>query len=667
MGQLIDVPYVRLEGMKSSGDSKQRYIKLFQSEWWHLPGSLVLCSLGYVLLSEPWARPFTIENDNLNLRLPISYFTSRSLREGVLPLWDPFSGGGAPIHTLFSSVVITPTFIFSHIVTTSVEFASYLESMLVTGIAFLGMWVLLSRSLRWYQFVGSLAYALSGYMIFQNYLNVEGAYSAAAIPWIFIGLAKGTSTRAGAYGCLAFGVAVATTSGYLGMNILGIYPITMWLLLTSADEFRRRRTTWNELRNFGFRIAMAIMLGALPLVFPIVETVRNGYLGVFTSRDINPYAGSVKISSILTLIGTFGLDPTNQDQWGGGPAILFVPFVVLYLIVVSLRKRVSGMMPTLVTAVVTYILLLSNKYPFVELVHSVLPGWNSIRYHGWLTIYIVFFILYAGALGSSKAESSRGGLLPPRHVIYLSLITTTISIFVAGGEDKYLIVAIGAVGLITVYKKIFTLSLISIAILQIVAATAGIGNPWPFSRDAREVALISKTIEDSTNSAQIIGDKRIISDDRFTNAHYFLLQPSVFAYQPGIHPISSRVFASGRSELLENYIISNSEIPINVQVLQISSNEFQVKVLGAAQTAQATIPYSANWRLSVNGTERIPSQSEIGFIEVGAIKSGDIVKLEYRPIYALPLILLGWGSWCIMIVCVVVEICRSNCSKKRGD
>jgi hypothetical protein len=608
------------------------------------------CIVGFIALSQPWSRPFPIENDNLVLRLPMSFLISTSIRHGVIPLWDPYSGGGAPIFTVFSSFALSPIYLVTIALTRSVVRAAFLESIFITCLAYVGMALVLRLAPFWYRQIGALSYALSGYMLIQNYLNIEGAYSAAAIPWIFFGLIEIKHERFLGVASIAFGVAVSSTGGYLGMNILGIYPLAMWIAWDRIKANLSGAAGWRDHVSYFTSLLTGLILGLIPISYSIAETMHHGYFTGFLTRKIDPYSGSASLSSIMTLFGSFGLDTTVQDSWGGAVVMIFVPFAIIYLIWRGIRAGSHEVIGPIVISLVTFILLLSRKYPIIEGIHSSLPGWKSIRYHGWLSIYVVFFLIFAGSISAQEYESGTRGkhVFIPGAVFATSIAFALISLTLSGKSWLLSVGVVVVAALVIARYRFSTSALVLIALIQVVISAVTPQNNWPSARGAEEVVGISNLFAKAEDGFPPVGESRLIGDPRLGwNGHYFLKSASIFAYQPGIHPRMSNAIEAGKSEILEHFVLTIKDSPVSAKIQDFRPNYMRVVIPNSftEQALQITVPYSSNWKAVING-ERTPIlRSKNDFIEIQNVPPGSDIALTYRPPYAGVLLSIGLLAW----------------------
>ncbi len=553
--------------------------------------------------------------------------------------------------------------------------AAFLESMIITCLAYVGMALVLRRAPCWYRQIGALSYALSGYILIQNYLNIEGAYSAAALPWIFFGLVEIKHERWLGVASIAFGVALSSTGGYLGMNILGIYPLAMWIAWDRIKLKLSGEADWRDDVNYFSYLLTGLILGLIPISYSIAETIHHGYFTGFLTRKIDPYSGSVSLPSIVTLFGSFGLDTTIQDSWGGGVVMIFVPFAVIYLIWRGIRAGGREVIGPVVISLLTFILLLSRKYPMIEAIHSFLPGWKSIRYHGWLSIYVVFFLIFAGSISAREYESGLRGkpIFIPRAVFATSIALAMISLALSGKSWIYSVGVVLVAALVIARYRFSTSALVLVALIQVVISAVTPQNNWPNARGAEEVVGISNLFAKAEEGFPPSSESRLIGDPSLGwNGHYFLKAASVFAYQPGIHPKMSHVIEAGKSEILEHFVLTITDSPVSAEVQDFRSNFMRVVIPSSfsEQTLQITVPFSSNWKVAINGERTSILRSKNDFIEIQNVPPGSDIALTYRPPYARALISIGLLAWIGIGVLAVVgslQYRRSRSSSVRDD
>jgi len=176
--------------------------------------------------------PFPILHDNAFLGLPTRFLISASLRSGIFPLWDPYIGAGVPLHSIYTSIGLSPI-IWALSLLRKYDTALFiLEILALNFLGFTGMWLWLkTRSSTFIACLGALSYSLSPYLLFQAKINLEAMGSAVAIPWICLGAYQISKQNSIGVAVLAGGLGLAFTSGYLGTNVLMLELLGIWALL----------------------------------------------------------------------------------------------------------------------------------------------------------------------------------------------------------------------------------------------------------------------------------------------------------------------------------------------------------------------------------------------------------------------------------------------------
>jgi hypothetical protein len=187
-------------------------IKTKNTKTWIMYGIIIIGTLAP--LARYWLAGLTlIHRDQTGQYAPLRWMISQALREGRLPLWNPYCATGMPYMADIMHGVLHPFSLLAALISPGNDLdllvGAYILSAAI-GAAVLARSMGASRSAS---VLAAFAYGLSGYTLSMtsNMVNLAGAGS---VPWILAGL-RYTACRqsAAAFAAGAFAVAAGAFSG----------------------------------------------------------------------------------------------------------------------------------------------------------------------------------------------------------------------------------------------------------------------------------------------------------------------------------------------------------------------------------------------------------------------------------------------------------------------
>ena len=289
-------------------------------------GTFLLCGLIAVYQSiffyyfGQFNTPFPITHDNAFLGLPTRFLISISLRSGIFPMWDPYIGAGVPLNTVYTAIGLSPIVWLLSLLRKYDIVLFIFEILALNLLAFAGMWLWLKTKSSWLiSLLGALSYGLSPFMIFQSKINLEAIGSAAALPWICLGVYQISKQNSIGIACLAGGLGLAFTSGYLGMNVLMLELLMIWAGFLVCCKYLSPDTSQHlslhKAKNIGLYLLASVTLFLLVMCIPISETFTNLTVDFFTKRAIDPFTASVQLDSLANLFDN-QVNPFLSDPFG---------------------------------------------------------------------------------------------------------------------------------------------------------------------------------------------------------------------------------------------------------------------------------------------------------------------------------------------------------------
>ena len=591
--------------------------------------------------------PF-LKHDNILFELPRQVLMAREFQWGNFVLWDPFTFAGAPFHGVFTSSGLG---VFALVFTLSgpmtVERLG-IEAMCAGVFAYVGIYHLLWRSEVWTRVIAALTVSASSFMIFQTTLNMEGAFTTAAIPWILLGATRiMEDDRRGVF-TFALGIAVATTSGYLGLNVLLFYPLTVFLIL---EVVLNRKSRMGQIL---VRLILAGTLGLFPATFGFIESVANGQLTGYFSRGIEVFASISPMSSRTILI------PVNANSFDLAPdgtqmVPLFIPAGILIGFgSVGLRRlwrQVTPYVGALLMAI-----LISVKLPMIfTKLREHIPFVEDVRYRSWLGGCLLIFIVAIAATGlrGSIISDSRKDWL----VALFAVAQGTSTMFVSGYK-------IHSMALLTVIFAYWILRrsnfkfvvLLGLTCSQIILGHLSLDRTNPSLNEVRTTRIVGQLIKQTQGKNAVAAPQTRVLDGRtlgIPNTHYYSQTASVFGYFPQVMPPIARIVESGKSEILEHFVVKEPGLVVEGRVNAFRANSFKFEVNDASirqQSVTVTFPYSPNFKIWVNDLEKQPHQSKEGLLRIDDVSNGDMLTVRYEPPYAVLFKIFIPMTWFILVV-----------------
>jgi hypothetical protein len=603
--------------------------------------------------------PFSnfLKHDNVLFELPRQMVFSRSIRSGDIALWDPYTYGGAPFHGVYTSSLLGIfglTFALLGLV--SVQWLG-IEALCAGMLGFAGSYLFFLQVDRWARVVCSVSFSASSFMMFQTTLNMEGAFSTASIPWICLGVRMILDDRRFSQFPFALGIAVATTSGYLGLNVLLVYPLSVYILLSLCEK--KSQVTLRVLR----RLVTGAIFGLIPSSFGLIESWTNGQVKGYFQRGLESYA-SISYASLRTIVLPVGANGFDLAPDGTQVVSLFIPAVVLCgFSIRALNRREAGLIPSFGALVCAF--FISVKLPdSLDTFRNSLPFVADVRYRTWIGGCIIFFLIASSSTGLRATQSlTHHRRLAVSGLIVLQGISTILS-----GASQLLSGFLIASALTFAYSKARPRQLlVMLAVAQLMLSHLSLDRSNPSLQEIETTRSVSELYNSSSERPfSHTPQKRVIDGKQngIQNAHYFTQSPAIFGYFPQVmHPISELI-ESGESDQLSHFVIASNGLEIAGQVTAFHPDRFQFKVGDTWEGDRliVTFPFSPNFHARVNGHRIKMVQSSSGLIQLEGVKANDLITLTYQPKYAAFYLFAIPLCWLIIAGGTLTSLRRLRCS-----
>jgi hypothetical protein len=630
--------------------------------------------------------PFPILHDNAFLGLPSRFLISISLRSGIFPLWDPYIGAGVPLHSIYTSIGLSPIVWALSLLRKYDTVLFILEILVLNFFGFAGMWFWLkTKSSTFISFLGALSYSLSPYLLFQAKINLEAMGSAVAIPWICLGAYQISKQNSIGVGVLAGGLGLAFTSGYLGINVLMLELLGIWALLLICIDFRTlvrfdlKKSQINVSVSIIYFLASSILCAFL-FSIPISETLINLNLDFFTKRNVDPFTASIQLESLKNLFDN-RVNPFIADPFGGHDVMLYVPSILMGGLIYGLYKPNRVIIATLLAFAITLMACLSKEYSVAKFLVSLLPGFKEIRFHAWLSILLVFFLITMGSLGLSKLyRDSQYGRTEYRPAILLTIIITTATYFTQSDRDwTYLFITtlISVASLISFQKIAISakpirlllsicVALLSLSQLYLASIRWDLeGFNKRFGVQTKEIQQRQREVIRNTLPTFTIppNTRDLFPEYPDSENEHYSKRPLVEGYLPQRNPAISKLIAEGQIGRLKYYAITSDARPIQYKLTSLTPNQFKIKFLEdlGNQSITITVPYSPNWKGYDNNRNPLNIQrNELGLMEIPSVNRENFISMEYEPKWLKLMLILTVCSWAFILIWPIYKILKSS-------
>jgi hypothetical protein len=345
----------------------------------------------------------TMKWDAMDIYLPWKYYTTECIRNGYLPLWNPFMNSGFPqmgdVNTWYPLSWIIA--LFGRYNATSLHF-EYLVHLYIAGV---GMYKVAQRySLsRPTGIVLASSYMLSGFFI-SNAQHVGWLVSAAWFPFIYYYFAQlHTAPRLATAAKLAFSAFMMFSGGYPGIFISTFYIV---LAITGYTIFRFvvRKEFYQLKRWMLFASLSAVFFMLLSAVVILCSldlsrhVIRGGGLP-FDNSAWGVLTGSLPPRAVLTFLFPYGATINNADFWKTDFSIINCYMGLIPLLLVSFavfRKEIPHKARIFIVVGVLFMLTaFAQEIPIRKWLYMYLPFMNLFRFSALFRIFAIFFFLLA--------------------------------------------------------------------------------------------------------------------------------------------------------------------------------------------------------------------------------------------------------------------------------
>jgi hypothetical protein len=352
------------------------------------------------------AERITPGSDMTNLFYPMKYFAQKTLRSGIIPLWNPWTFCGTPfLATLQSSPFYPLDFLIldPRNLALTINLYKVLHLWLLAYFFYLFLASEL-RLVRWAALLAAMVYPLSGFF----WGHTEHINQLAAITWFPLAVTLERSyLRSGKRAVLPALTLVYGVQWLAGHPQYSVYSgffllfyALCWLLLASGCSLagRLRKTLW---------VIAALAAG---FALSLVQTLPGQELARFSYRIFNDFEYAAGFSMKPAYLISF-LPPSSFSTYQSGLQQgdnlseygCYIGIVPLALVLVgayaALRKRKGEIVFFLLSALVALLFALGRYTPVFRLFYAALPPLGQFRVPARMLFLVSFLLLTVAAYG----------------------------------------------------------------------------------------------------------------------------------------------------------------------------------------------------------------------------------------------------------------------------
>jgi len=386
-----------------------------------------------VAIAAYWQVAFlqnSLKWDMLDCYLPWRYHVGECIRQGILPLWNPYTNAGYPIYADLRSVWYPETLIVG-LTTGYSNLTIHLLFILHISLAGLGFYRLSSKvAVHWKaSFLAAAAYMMSGFFVGHGQ-EMFGIIAATWIPWVlfyFISFLQ-LQQIADAIKTVLFAF-LLISGGYQAM-----WAILMYLMLVL---FIRYLITFIRLGNSvavkrmliyggGMVIALVLTFAVIAVSFAQVTPYLSRLSGVSLSDAwFMPFSPRSALSFLVPFstvkdAAWFDTDMSMNNAYIGLIMLIFAGVGAL-----KNRKALLGIF--LVFGLIALLASFGKYTPVREILYRFVPLMNLFRHSSFFSYFAVLALLLSAASGLSGFLFNPGGYLR-----YVSSMTGFIALMLTG-------------------------------------------------------------------------------------------------------------------------------------------------------------------------------------------------------------------------------------------
>ena len=381
----------------------------------------------------------TMKWDAMDIYLPWKFFVGESVRNQILPLWNPFMNSGFPqmgdVNTWYPVSWIIMLFKRYDVV------ALHLEYLLHLYLAGIGMYKVAQQSSfsRKTRLLLAISYMLCGFFI-SNAQHVGWIISATWLPFIYYYFVT-LHTRPNLLNAIKLAMCffLMLSGGYPGIFIstfylflnFAVYRLIKYLINKKFQAIKK----W-----LLYLFLSAIIFGLLSSVVLVSSLdlskhiTRGGGLP-FDNSHWGILSGSLPLKALFTFIFPYAASINDASFWGTDFSIVncYMGIVPLLLcLFVLFQKNVAFKARAFIIIGVLFLLIaFAEVTPFRKWLYLCLPMMDLFRFSALFRIFAIFFLLLAAGFGMEH-------LLKTKDKLRSFFVFLIIALAIIGVAEGYL-------------------------------------------------------------------------------------------------------------------------------------------------------------------------------------------------------------------------------------
>ncbi len=400
-------------------------------------GAIALGTVGFfwrLIFSQDVWMP-TGGGDLVSFLFPTYHFAARSLKERVIPLWNPYLYGGAPFAADNQSGLFYPINLLVFLLTPQLTYRT-MELMAVFHFFLAGVFMYLClRNLPASQRLGVQASKRYDATTLRRYAALAGAFAfmfsdlfvthfgnlnmiavASWLPLIFLCFHRALSEgRRGSAALSGLFLGIATLAGHIQITLFIVLTLVLygvywvWGRGGQGKEGRKGReggegqgdkvSFFRPLVHLSTCLVIAFGVAAL-LLIPSYEMAKFTLRAQISYEEASQYSLPPTALIGLLIPGFFGRGPA--DYWGPWPRVEvgYIGILPLVLALLAILLRRDRLVPFLLGLAVISLLLAMGDYTILHgWLYRFVPGFSSLRAPARFVYLFDFALATLAALG----------------------------------------------------------------------------------------------------------------------------------------------------------------------------------------------------------------------------------------------------------------------------
>lgn len=391
---------------------------------------------------------------------PWRQFAFSELRQGRLPFWNPYSGGGAPLLANYQSAILYPPN-WVHLLIADDQAMSLVTIFHIVW-AGIGMWQFASALglSRFGRSVSMLSFSLSGYFLLQAG-NLPLLATSAWLPWLFWATINVLSRRQLRYvGLLGLCSGLQLLAGHLQTSwysYLAVGFFTIWYVIFVMRPLGRgEQISGLLLSSMGLLIGAGIASLQLIVTFELLwQSHRAGGVD-FETLAAESYAPWKFLTLLMPKLfgipsnGSYYLEPDTQSYFIVIPYIGILPLLSSTLAVRgwlqrrNLLARLESFQTVPFWLVITIVgaILAMGQYTFLyPILYDYVPTFNAFRGpERWLILPVFGLSILAGIGVITWQSAPRGpGIFQRAAIIFAGIVVGVVALLTISNADETIV------------------------------------------------------------------------------------------------------------------------------------------------------------------------------------------------------------------------------------